>query len=117
MMNTYGHAEFDIDYVTTERSDKHKYVIRTDTDECIGMVNSTYTGTSHPDYFGKMREQWMNTLQPEKFGAWVKKLVNQRHQLRTLQQDTIQLDPEISRIFNNSTATSGRYFQQFSMFR
>ena len=79
MMNTYGHAEFDVDYVTTERSDKHKYVIRTDTDECIGMVNSTYTGTSHPDYFGKMREQWMNTLQPEKYdiktrtagnGAW-----------------------------------------------
>jgi hypothetical protein len=79
MMNTYGHAEFDVDYVTTERSDKHKYVIRTDTDECIGMVNSTYTGTSHPDYFGKMREQWMDTLQPEKYdiktrtagnGAW-----------------------------------------------
>jgi len=67
MMNTYGHAEFDVDYVTTERSNKHKYVIRTDTDECIGMVNSTYTGTSHPRYFGKMRSKWMDTLQPEKY--------------------------------------------------
>jgi len=75
----YGDAEFDVDYVTTERSDKHKYVIRTDTDECIGMVNSTYKGTSHPDYFRKMREQWMNTLQPDNYnirtrtagnGAW-----------------------------------------------
>ena len=50
----------------------------------------------------------INTLKYNEFGTWVFKKVNERHQLRAQQQDTIQMDPEIKRFFDISTATSGK---------
>ena len=52
----------------------------------------------------------INTLQPNEFAVWVNKKVNERHDARAQQQDSIQMDPEIKRYFDLSTATSGKYF-------
>ena len=51
----------------------------------------------------------INTMKQKEFAAWVTLKVNQRHQARAEQQDTIQMDPEIKRYFDASTATSGKY--------
>jgi len=53
----------------------------------------------------------INTLRYNEFGTWVFKKVNERHQLRAQQQDTIQMDPEIKHLFDISTATSGKCHQ------
>ena len=50
----------------------------------------------------------INTLKENEFKVWVNKLVNQRHQERTKMEDTIQMDPEIKRIFDAITFTSGK---------
>jgi hypothetical protein len=51
----------------------------------------------------------INTLKADEFGSWVKKKVNERNEARQSQQDTIQMDPEIKRFFEASTATSGKF--------
>jgi len=50
----------------------------------------------------------INTLKTEEFARWVNRKVNERHEARAQQQDTIQMDPEIKRYFDISTATSGK---------
>ena len=50
----------------------------------------------------------INTLKTEDFQAWVDQMVNQRHELRQEQKDTIQMDPEIAQYYNQSTAVSGK---------
>jgi len=79
LLNQYGDADFGVDYVTTERSSNHKFVINKKTDECIDIVRSTYQGIPHPEYLGHMREQWLEILQPKNYniktrtagnGAW-----------------------------------------------
>ena len=50
----------------------------------------------------------INTLKPVEFQAWVNRKVNERHQLRAEEKDTIQMDPEIKRIYDASTAISGK---------
>jgi hypothetical protein len=52
----------------------------------------------------------INTKKADLFGSWVNRKVNERHQARTEQQDTIQMDPEIKRYFDTSTATSGKFY-------
>ena len=49
------------------------------------------------------------TLVGEPFRAWVDRIVNKRHEERRQEQSTIKMDPEIAAIFNQSTATSGKY--------
>ena len=51
----------------------------------------------------------INTLKADEFGSWVKRKVNERNEARQSQQDTIQMDPEIKRFFEASTATSGKF--------
>ena len=51
----------------------------------------------------------INTLKHTEFSNWVKQMVNDRHQLRTQQMDTIQMDPEIKRYYDASTAVSGKH--------
>ena len=38
----------------------------------------------------------INTLKPKEFQVWVNQKVNERHNERKLQQDMIQMDPEIA---------------------
>ena len=45
----------------------------------------------------------------EPFKEWVDGIVNQRHEERRQDQSTIKMDPEIAAIFNQSTATSGKF--------
>ena len=57
-MNDFGQADFDIAYAPLERFPERKYVIRTDTDEAIGVVGKDFGGVSHPEFFGPIREAW-----------------------------------------------------------
>ena len=50
----------------------------------------------------------INTLKPKEFQLWVDTKVNERHQERVQQRDTIQMDPQIAQVFRDSTAISGR---------
>ena len=78
-MNTYGHAEFDVDYVTqSDQTNTSMLFVLTQMNVLVWSTVPTLV-RHIPDYFGKMREQWMNTLQPEKYdiktrtagnGAW-----------------------------------------------
>ena len=51
----------------------------------------------------------INTIKADEFGKWVHKKVNERNEARQAQQDTTQMDPEIKRFFEASTATSGEF--------
>ena len=42
------------------------------------------------------------TIVGEPFKRWVEEKVNERHELRRQQEDTIQMDPEIAAAFNQS---------------
>ena len=42
----------------------------------------------------------------EAFKSWVDDIVNTRHELRRQEEDQIQMDPEIARIFNASNAVA-----------
>ena len=57
-MNDFGQADFPIAYAPLERFPERKYVIRTDTDEAIGVVGKDFGGVSHPEFFGPIREAW-----------------------------------------------------------
>jgi len=48
------------------------------------------------------------TIVGEPFKKWVEQRVDDRHEERRKQEDTIQMDPEIARIFQQSHATSGK---------
>ena len=48
----------------------------------------------------------IHTLVGEDFADWVDARTKERHAKMTQQKDTIQLDPEIAQIFNQSTSTS-----------
>lgn len=48
------------------------------------------------------------TIVGERFKNWVEEIVNERHELRRQEDDTIEMDPDIARVFNASTATSGK---------
>ena len=50
------------------------------------------------------------TIVGEPFKDWVNDRVNQRHAKRLEEQDAIQMDPEIARIFEASNAISGKYY-------
>lgn len=49
------------------------------------------------------------TLVGQPFKKWVDRIVTKRHEERRQVQSTIKMDPEIAAIFNQSTATSGKY--------
>jgi len=49
------------------------------------------------------------TIIGEPFKQWVDSIVNSRHEVRRQPQDQIQMDPEIARLFNESSAVAGRY--------
>ena len=61
-MNDFGQAVFDIAFAPLERFPERKYVIRTDTDEAIGVVGKDFGGVSHPEFFGPIRDAWINEL-------------------------------------------------------
>jgi hypothetical protein len=48
------------------------------------------------------------TIVGERFKNWVEEIVNERHELRRQEDDTIEMDPDIARVFNASTTTSGK---------
>lgn len=50
------------------------------------------------------------TIVGDPFKKWVDRIVKRRHDERRQEQSTIQMDPEIAAIFNQSTATSGKYY-------
>ena len=54
-LQSYGDADFDIDFAPLERFPERKYVIRTDTDEAIGVVGKGLWWCSHPQFFGQIR--------------------------------------------------------------
>ena len=55
VLENFGDADFDIDFAPLERFPERKYVIRTDTDEAIGVVGKDFGGVDHPTYFGQIR--------------------------------------------------------------
>ena len=57
-INDFGQADFPIAFAPLERFPERKYVIRTDTDEAIGVVGKDFGGVSHPEFFGPIREAW-----------------------------------------------------------
>ena len=61
-INDFGQADFDIAFAPLERFPERKYVIRTDTDEAIGVVGKDFGGVSHPEFFGPIREAWSKEL-------------------------------------------------------
>jgi hypothetical protein len=62
VLENFGDADFDIDFAPLERFPERKYVIRTDTDEAIGVVGKDFGGVSHPQFFGQIREAWAEEL-------------------------------------------------------
>ena len=48
------------------------------------------------------------TIAGERFSKWVDKRVEERHEKRQEEQDYIELDPEISEVYRNSNAVSGK---------
>ena len=53
---------FDIAYQPLSRYPEKKYVIRTDTDQAIGVVGKNFSAVSHPKFFGTIRETWRDLL-------------------------------------------------------
>ena len=49
------------------------------------------------------------TIVGQPFKAWVDRIVNRRHEERRQEQSAIKMDPEIAAIFQQSTATTGKY--------
>ena len=62
VLENFGDADFDIAFAPLERFPERKYVIRTDTDEAIGVVGKDFGGVSHPEFFGPIREAWSKEL-------------------------------------------------------
>ena len=48
------------------------------------------------------------TVVGERFKQWVEQRVNERHELRRQQENTIHMDAEIALVFNASHATRGK---------
>ena len=64
----------------------------------------------------KVPKQWLAnvcaTLLEEKFSNWVKEQIKARHEKVTVNKDLgIQMDPEMAKIFNESTVVSSKYLQ------
>ena len=62
VLENFGEADFDIEFAPLERFPERKYVIRTDTDEAIGVVGKDFGGVSHPQFFGQIRDAWAEEL-------------------------------------------------------
>ena len=104
----YGDADFDVAYIPTRMPNK-VYVVRTDTDEAIGIVGKNYPKRSgHKSMLSKIRETWAELL-PEwtdeatittkvsRRGAWCLeevKFPKQPRPIRTEKQST-ELIPRI----------------------
>ena len=100
-MNDFGQADFEIAFAPLERFPERKYVIRTDTDEAIGVVGKDFGGVSHPEFFGPIREAWSKELRFDDEDFYDK-------------EDDVEIDTRISRngawalekvTFNNHRAT------------
>ena len=106
--NEFGDADFDVAYIPTRMPSK-VYVVRTDTDEAIGIVGKDYPERSgHKPMLEKIRETWAELL-PEwtdeatvttkvsRRGAWCLeevKFPKQPRPIRTEKQST-ELIPRI----------------------
>ena len=55
------------------------------------------------------------TIVGDPFKIWVETKVNERHEARREQADTILLDPEIADTFFASNAISGKYLHHFNL--
>ena len=104
VLENFGEADFDIEFAPLERFPERKYVIRTDTDEAIGVVGKDFGGVSHPQFFGQIREAWA-----EELGFTHKDF----HDSVALEND-VSIDTKVSRngawalekvVFNNHKAT------------
>ena len=71
--------------------------------EALPIVKRERLKLSRP-YLAKV----IYTIVGEPFKSWVERRVNERHDLRRQQDDQIQLDPEIARVFNESSAVAGK---------
>ena len=109
VLENFGDADFDIDFAPLERFPERRYVIRTDTDEAIGVVGKDFGGVSHPQFFGQIRDAWAEELgfKHTDFTGWT------GYDSRALEND-ISIDTKVSRngawalekvVFNNHKAT------------
>ena len=110
-MNDFGQADFDIAYAPLERFPERKYVIRTDTDEAIGVVGKDFGGVSHPDFFGPIREAWSfelgytDTINPNEVdidtrisrnGAWALEKVTFNNHRATIETNKHKTDTALT---------------------
>lgn len=56
--------DFDIEFVPLERLPEQKYVVRTDTDEAIGVVGSNFNAASHRDFFRDIQKMMVENIDP-----------------------------------------------------